>query len=126
MEYIAFIHQEDDTYVAVIPDLNYTSSFGDSFVNVVHNIVEAGELYCEDLNSLPKAKSLEVLKKENEEKNAIPQLVNLKIEKNVRVNVMLKYDILQIANEKAKEIYNGNRSAYIQSLIESDNTTILP
>ena len=60
------------------------------------------------------------------EKNAIPQLVNLKIEKNVRVNVMLKYDILQIANEKAKEIYSGNRSAYIQSLIESDNTTILP
>jgi len=125
MEYIAFIHKENDDYVAVIPDLNYTSSYGNTFDGAVHHIMEASELYCEDLKTLPKASSLEELQKnEDLEENAFPQLINVKVEKNVRVNVMLAYDILKSANEKAKELFNGNRSAYIQSLIEADTSSI--
>ena len=91
----------------------------------MHYIIEASELYCEDLKTLPKASSLEELQKnEDLEKNAFPQLINVKVEKNVRVNVMLAYDILKSANEKAKKLFNGNRSAYIQSLIEADTSSM--
>jgi len=125
MEYIAFIHKEENDYVAVVPDLNYTSSFANTFYDVVHNIIEASELYCEDLKTLPKALSLDILEKDYKEEGAMPQLINIKVEKNVRVNVMLNYDILAIANERAKASYNGNRSAYIQALIENENTTAI-
>jgi predicted RNase H-like HicB family nuclease len=125
MEYIAFIHKEENDYIAVVPDLNYTSSFASTFYDIVHNIIEASELYCEDLKRLPKATSLDILEKEYQEENAMPHLINIKVEKNVRVNVMLNYDILAIANERAKTSYNGNRSAYIQSLIENENATAI-
>ena len=121
MEYIAFIHKEDDAYVATVPDLNYTSSFGDNFSHAVRNIIEASELYCEDLDILPKARELETLKKDGEAENGdTPQLINIKVEKNVRINVMIDTGLLKLANEKAKEEYNGNRSAYIQDLISRD------
>ena len=121
MEYIAFIHKEDNVYVATVPDLNYTSSFGDTFNDAVHNIIEASELYCEDIDSLPKARALEILEKEEElESGAIPQLINVKVEKKVRINIMIDSGVLKIANDRAKEICDGNRSAYIQDLISQD------
>lgn len=121
MQYIAFMHKEDDFYVATVPDLNYTSSFGDTFNNAVLNIIEASELYCEDLDTLPRARELEALEKDGEiEDGDVPQLINVKVEKNVRINVMIDAGLLKIANEKAKEEYSGNRSAYIQDLISRD------
>lgn len=121
MEYIALIHKEENDWVAIVPDLNYTSSYGNSFVETVHNIIEACELYCEDLKVLPKARSLEeIIKSEEIENGAIPQLIDVKVQKNVRINVMLDTGILQIANEKALLHHNGNRSAYIQDLIARD------
>ena len=121
MEYIAFIHQEDDNYVAIVPDLGYTSSFGSTFTEVVHNIVEACELYAEDESELPIARSLEkLIKEEDLEANATPQLINVKIEKNVRINVMLPAGLLRAVNTKAEEGYQGNRSAYIQDLMQRD------
>ncbi len=121
MQYIAFMHKEDDFYVATVPDLNYTSSFGDTFNNAVLNIIEASELYCEDLDALPRARELEALEKDGEiEDGDVPQLINVKVEKNVRINVMIDAGLLKIANEKAKEEYSGNRSAYIQDLISRD------
>jgi len=82
MEYIAFMHQEGSDWVALVPDLNYTSSYDESFTDTVHNIIEASELYCEDLNVLPKARSLEVLMKDEEiEDGAIPQLIDVKVQK---------------------------------------------
>ena len=121
MQYIAFMHKEDDAYVATVPDLNYTSSFGDTFNDAVHNIIEASELYCEDLDTLPRARELEALEKDGEiEDGDMPQLINVKVEKNVRINVMIDTGLLRIANEKAKEEYSGNRSAYIQDLISRD------
>lgn len=121
MEYIAFIHKEDDSYVAMVPDLGYTSSFGSTFTDAVHNIVEACELYAEDEEVLPMARSLEKLTKEVElEANAMPQLINIKIEKNVRINVMLPAGLLRAVNTKAEEAYHGNRSAYIQDLMQRD------
>ena len=109
MEYIAFIHKEDDNYIAVVPDLGYTSSFGNTFTKAVHHIVEASELYAEDEKELPMARSLEQLHKEETlEPGAIPQLINIKIEKNVRINVMLPASLLRIANIRAKKSYQGN------------------
>lgn len=120
MEYIAFIHKEDDSYVAIVPDLEYTSSFGSTFTEAVHNIVEACELYAEDEEALPIARSLEQLTKEVELDARTPQLINIKVEKNVRINVMLPAGLLRAINTKAKESYQGNRSAYIQDLMQRD------
>jgi len=121
MEYLAFIHKEGDDYVAVIPDLGYVSSFGETFVEAVHNIIEAGELYAEDEAVLPVARSLEqILQEETIEQDAIPQLIDIKTEKNVRINVMLPAGLLRAANTKAEAAYRGNRSAYIQDLVRKD------
>lgn len=122
MEYIAFIHKEEDDYVAVVPDLNFTSSYGDTFVDVVHHIVEACELYCEDLKTLPKASTLEILMSNKDieiEKNAIPQLINIKVEKLKRINIMMRRDIIEILPQRLVE-FNGNRSAYLQNLVIQD------
>lgn len=120
MEYIAFIHKENNEYVAVVPDLNFVSSYGDTFIETIHNIVEASELYCEDLKTLPKASSLEELEKSNElEPNTIPQLINIKVEKLKRINVMMRTDIIDVLPERLVE-FNGNRSAYLQNLVIQD------
>ncbi len=122
MEYIAFIHKEEDDYVAVVPDLNFISSYGDTFIDVVHYIVEASELYCEDLKTLPKASTLEILMNSKDieiEKNATPQLINIKVEKLKRINVMMRRDIIEILPERLVE-FNGNRSAYLQNLVIQD------
>lgn len=120
MEYIAFIHKESDDYVAVVPDLNFVSSYGSSFVEVVHNIKEASELFCEDLENLPKPSSLEnLLELEDIEKNAIPQLIDVKVEKLKRINVIMRTDILESLRERLVE-FNGNRSAYLQNLVLKD------
>jgi len=122
MEYIAFIYKEDDTYVAVVPDLNFTSSYGETFADAVHNIIEASELYCEDLKTLPKASSLEELLQRDDldlPKDAIPQLINVKVEKLKRINVMMRSDIIEILPQRLVE-FNGNRSAYLQNLVIND------
>ena len=121
MEYISFIHKEDDTYVVIVPDLGYTSSFGSTFTKAVHSIVEACELYVEDEEVLPLSRSLEKLIEDEElALNATPQLINIKVEKSVRINVMLPAGLLRAVNTKAEEVYHGNRSAYIQELMERD------
>lgn len=120
MEYLAFIHKEDDDYVAVVPDLNFVSSYGDDFIEVVHNIKEASELYCEDLELLPKASSLESLLKLDEiKKDAIPQLIDIKVEKLKQINVMMRSDIINLLPQRLVE-FQGNRSAYLQNLVIND------
>jgi len=132
MEYIAFINKENNTYVAVVPDLNFTSSYGITFKEAVHNIIEASELYCEDLKTLPKPSSLEELMQKKDEldidDNAIPQLINVKVEKLKRINVMMRNDIIEILPKRLVE-FNGNRSAYFQHLaiqdLQNHNITII-
>lgn len=122
MEYIAFIHKENNDYVAVVPDLNFTSSYSDTFTNSVHSIIEASELYCEDLKTLPKASTLEELMRRDDldlESNAMPQLINVKVEKLKRINVMMRSDIIEVLPQRLVE-FNGNRSAYLQNLVVKD------
>ncbi len=123
MEYVAFIHQEDDAYVAVVPDLNFTSSYGATFQDTVHSIIKASELYCEDLKILPKALTLEELMQKKDELDledgAIPQLINVKVEKLKRINVMMRSDIIEVLPQRLVE-FNGNRSAYFQYLAIQD------
>lgn len=122
MEYIAFIQKENDDYVTVVPDLNFTSSYSDTFANSVHAIIEASELYCEDLKTLPKASTLEELWERDDldlKENAIPQLINIKVEKLKRINIMMRSDIIEVLPERLVE-FNGNRSAYIQNLVIQD------
>ncbi len=121
MEYVTLLRKENGVYTATVPDLNYTSSFGETFNKAVHNIIEASELYCDELETLPKARELEELERDGEiEAKDTPQIIDIKVEKNVRINVMIKADILKRANEKAKITHKGNRSAYIQELVEED------
>ena len=123
MEYVAFIHKEDDAYVSVVPDLNFTSSYGATFQDTVHNIIKASELYCEDLKTLPKALTLEELMQKKDELDledgAIPQLINVKVEKLKRINVMMRSDIIEVLPQRLVE-FNGNRSAYFQYLAIQD------
>lgn len=120
MEYIAFIHKESDDYVAVVPDLNFVSSYGSNFIEAVHNIKEASELFCEELETLPKPSSLEkLLELEDIAKDAMPQLIDVKVEKLKRVNVIMRSDILESLKERLVE-FNGNRSAYLQNLVIKD------
>ena len=122
MEYIAFIHKENDDYVAVVPDLNFTSSYSTTFKDAVHNIIEASELYCEDLKILPKTSTLEELMQKDDldlEPDAIPQLINVKVEKLKRINIMMRSDIIEVLPERLVE-FNGNRSAYLQNLVMND------
>jgi len=123
MEYIAFIHKEDDDYVAVVPDLEFVSSYGSSFPEVIHYIKEASELYCKDLQTLPKASTLEELLDKKDELeipfDAIPQLIDVKVEKLRRVNIMMRADILDNLSQRLAE-FNGNRSAYLQNLVIQD------
>ena len=125
MKYIAFIHKEDDLYIAVVPDLNFTSSYGDTFEDAVKNIIDASELYCEGLKVLPKASSLNELLNNKEldiEKDAVPQIIDIKVEKLKRINVMMRSDILEVLPERLVE-FNGNRSAYLQNLVMQDLQT---
>jgi len=128
MEYMAFIHKENNDYVAVVPDLNFTSSYAKTFIDAVHCIKEASELYCEDLNSLPKSSTLETLLARTDldiPKDAMPQLIDIKVEKLKRINIMMRTDILEVLPERLIE-FNGNRSAYLQNLVLNDlrNTNI--
>lgn len=121
MEYIAFIHKEDGNYVATVPDLNYTSSFGETFKDAVLHITEAAELYCEDLEKLPACRTLEELEAAGiREDGAIPQIINPKVEKLRRINITICSSALDIGDQRAKELFGGNRSAYIQKLILKD------
>ena len=101
--------------------MGYTSSFSSTFTEAVHNIIEACELYAEDEEELPIARSLKKLTEDEElEPKATPQLINIKVEKNVRINVMIPAGLLRAVNTKAEETYHGNRSAYIQDLMQRD------
>ncbi|NLO17993.1 MAG: hypothetical protein GX118_07370 [Arcobacter butzleri] len=123
MKYISFIYKEDDGYNAIIPDLEGCFSCGDTFEETCTKIKEAGELYCEELETLPKASTLEELlaKKDKLEIpiNAIPQLIDIKVEKLRRVNIMMRADLLNMISKRLSE-FNGNRSAYLQSLVLDD------
>jgi predicted RNase H-like HicB family nuclease len=122
MKYIAFIHKENNDYVAVIPDLNFTSSYGDTFAQVIDSIVEAGELYCEDLDTLPKPSIYEDLMSNQElklSKDAIPQLIDIKVEKLKRINVMMQSSLLEAMTPRVSD-HNGNRSAYFQAIVSED------
>jgi len=122
MQYIAFIYKESNDFIAIVPDLNYTSSYGNSFEEAYKNIKEAAKLYAEDLKKLPKPRNLKTLLKEKESfipDNAIPQILEINVQKLKRVNVMFKTEVLEIMQKRVNE-YNGNRSAYIQDLVVKD------
>ena len=121
MKYIAYINKEDDSYVAAVPDLNYTSSFGDTFEEAVDNIKEAAELYCEDLKELPKVSSFEeLLKTADLEPDSIAQIIDVKVEKTVRFNVIMPSDIKDLVDEKVKSDGTLNRSSYLTELARQD------
>ncbi|MDX9744500.1 MAG: type II toxin-antitoxin system HicB family antitoxin [Arcobacteraceae bacterium] len=124
MKYIAFIYtdEHDDGYNATVPDLEGCFSCGDTFEEACEMIKEAAELYCEDLNSLPKSSTLETLLARTDldlPKDAMPQLIDIKVEKLKRINIMMRTDILEALPERLVE-FNGNRSAYLQNLVISD------
>ena len=70
--------------------------------------------------SLPKSSSLEnLLKSADIDKNASPQLIDIKVEKLRRINVMMRADIIDVLPQRLVE-FNGNRSAYLQNLVIKD------
>ena len=59
--YGCLITKEGNTYIGVFPDLNFTTSWGETFKEAIYNLKEAGELYCEGLDELPLKTSIEDL-----------------------------------------------------------------
>jgi len=53
MKYIVECEKEGNEFVAVIPDLNYTSTYGKDEKEVLENIKEAALLYLEGLEEFP-------------------------------------------------------------------------
>lgn len=95
-----------------MPDLNFVSSYGSTFKEVVQNMIKSSVLYCEDLKTLPKSSSLEELTSHDDielEKNAMPQLINIKVEKLKRLNIMMRSDIVDVLPERLVEFFNGKR-----------------
>jgi predicted RNase H-like HicB family nuclease len=124
MKYIAFIYTDEnnDGFNATIPDLEGCFSCGDTFEEAVEMIKEAAELYCEDLKTLPKSSTLEELMQRDDldlEQDAIPQLIDVKVEKLKRINVMMRSDLIEALPQRLVE-FNGNRSAYLQNLVLQD------
>ena len=59
--YGCLITKEGNIYMGVFPDLNFTSSLGENFKEVIYRLKEASELYCEGLEELPLKTSIEEL-----------------------------------------------------------------
>ena len=61
-EYIGFIFIEEQTgiHIGVVPDLNFTSSYGENFLSCKDSLQEACDLYTEDIE-LPEVSDLEPL-----------------------------------------------------------------
>ena len=58
----------------------------------------------------------------HKEHDAIPQTIDVKVEKFKRINVMMRSDILEVLPERLVE-FNSNRSAYLQALVLQDLQT---
>lgn len=56
MKYYVKIEKEGNLYVASVPDLNNTSTYGDSIEEALLNAQDAAELYVEDVWELPENK----------------------------------------------------------------------
>jgi len=60
-KFLVFIFKDDYDgiveYAAVIPDLNFVASFGDSIDEVLINVKEAANLYLEDIDNYPVPRS---------------------------------------------------------------------
>jgi len=65
MKYIVECGKEDDEFVTVIPDLNYTSTYGKDEKESLENIKEAALLYLEGLEELPSTEFISNKKEEN-------------------------------------------------------------
>jgi len=125
MEYIAFIYKDNDSndYIAVVPDLNFVSSFGPTFNEALKMIKEAAMLYVEDIDELPKPRKLNELLALDDElipKNATPKKIDINNKKSKRINITIREDVLKKMQERVLEEFNGNRSKYIQTLILND------
>lgn len=81
-KYYVTIAFSEGYYLAVAEDFGYTSSFGKTKKEALRNIIEACELYCDDMDTLPGAlviKDLSKLKMYIIGKNAV--LESIKISK---------------------------------------------
>ena len=59
--YICLIRKEGDIYKGVLPDLNFTTSWGKTFKEVIYKLKGASEVYCNNLEELPLKTSIEEL-----------------------------------------------------------------
>lgn len=59
MKYIALLHKEGTQWVATVPDLNNTSSYGDTIEEAAKNTQGACELYMEDILDKPKQSTID-------------------------------------------------------------------
>lgn len=55
MKYYVNIEKEGSRYVSSIPDMEYTSSYGDSIEDALLSIKDAAVLYLEDLEAFPES-----------------------------------------------------------------------
>lgn len=122
MRYIAFIYKDDNSYSAIVPDLNGCVSYGDTFLEACDNIQEAGELWLENAN-FPKPNEFEYftdkkLKELDIPKNAHTYIINVTQDKTVRVNFTMSKALLEKVDSYAKEAHI-NRSKLIAEALEA-------
>lgn len=71
MKYIAFIYQENDEFVATVPDFEAFKIFEESLDELLETLQDASELWLED-EKLPNSNPLEYFTNEILEKLCIP------------------------------------------------------
>ncbi len=126
MKYIAFlyIYEGDSDYTAVVPDLQGCLSSGETYEQACDMIQDAAELWLKD-EKFPKSHPYsyftdDVRKSLDIPLDALTHIVDVKQDRNVRVNIMMSSKLLEAADKRADSDYNGNRSAYLQSLVFED------
>lgn len=117
MKYIALIHKEvDSDYGVHFPDFP-------GCVTVGSNLDEAKDLAYEALmghielmkelgHRIPSPSNLEYIMQEAENNRAVAFMLDIPIEKTIRVNVTFSQKILELIDNKAKNL-NLTRSAFL-------------
>ena len=125
MRYIALVDGKAGAYGVVVPDLPGCTSAGSTTDEVLHNAVEAVRLWVEDAiddgETLPRARSAEVLRADPEIAAALAEgaalaIVPLLLDagRAVRANLSLDAGLLDAIDEAAKA-HGLTRSAFLAS-----------
>jgi len=118
MDYTSLIYKDTNgNYTGTIPDVNYVSSYGNTFKQCVKMLTEALELMLEDIKPTvlhtPEYYTEDVLKEMDIPIDATIQLISYKPTKLERVTITMRKNNKKIIDAYAKS-HHLSRSAFLE------------